>query len=100
MVKIKWTQPARDDLKAISEYISRYSKIYANRLIKSLINTTIKLEKMPYCGRIVPEVDSYSLREIIHNNYRIVYLVKSNNDIDIIRVIHTSRDFKQQEFVC
>lgn len=99
MVKIKWTMPARDDLKAINEYISRYSKIYAKGLIKSLINVTVKLEKMPYCGRIVPEVDSSSLREIIHNNYRIVYLVKPNGDIDILRVIHTSRDFKQ-EFVC
>ena len=99
MVKVKWTLSARDDLKAISKYISRYSNIYAKGLIKSLINVTVKLEKMPYCGRIVPEVDSYSLREIIHNNYMIVYLVKPNDDIDILRVIQTSRDFKQ-EFVC
>lgn len=30
----------------------------------------MKLEMMPRCGRIVPEMDSYGFREVIYQNYR------------------------------
>lgn len=73
MVKIKWTEKASGDLEAIYKYIARDSKVYASRFIKSLISATIKLETMPFCGRIVPELESYGFREIVYYNYRIVY---------------------------
>lgn len=51
----------------IGIYISRDSKRYAIRLVKSLINATAKLESMPFIGRTVPEFEIYELREIIYN---------------------------------
>lgn len=59
MGKIKWTEKASSNLQAIYDYIARDSKTYATRFIKSLIRATTKLEIMPRCGRIVPELESY-----------------------------------------
>ena len=63
MVKIKWTELASSDLNAIHKYISRGSKIRAARLVRYIINSTLKLETMPFCGRIMPEFEIYELRE-------------------------------------
>ncbi|CAN5243679.1 hypothetical protein BH09BAC3_BH09BAC3_24490 [soil metagenome] len=38
MVKIIWTEFALEDLKAIHEYISQDSKVYAGKFIEKLIN--------------------------------------------------------------
>jgi len=94
MVKIRWTELASNDLDAIRIYISRDSKRYAIRLVKSLINATAKLESMPFLGRMVPEFEIQELREIIHNNFRIIYIIKSNKDIDILAVMHSSREIR------
>jgi len=95
MDKIKWTEKAISNLQAIHDYISRDSKTYATRFIKSLIHATLKLEKMPRCGRIIPELKEYGFREVIFQNYRIVYrVVESSNDIEILVVIHCARNFE------
>jgi toxin ParE1/3/4 len=95
MGKIKWTEKASSHLHAIHEYIARDSKTYATRFIKSLIKTTIKLETMPRIGRIVPELENYDLREVICQNYRIVYRVRDNEDVEILAVLHAARNFKK-----
>lgn len=95
MGKIKWSEKASSHLQAIHEYIARDSRTYAIRFIKSLIKSTSKLEIAPRCGRIVPEFEVYGLREVIYQNYRIVYRVKDDNEhVEILAAIHCSRDFK------
>ena len=51
------------------------------------------LEKFPKFGRKVPEYNNSNLREILHKNYRIIYLVKETH-LEIISVIHGSRILK------
>jgi toxin ParE1/3/4 len=95
MGKIRWTEKASDNLLAIFDFIASDSKIYATRFIKSLINSTRKLETMPYCGRIVPELENYGFREVVYRNYRIVYRTLQNTaDIEILAIIHSSREIK------
>jgi plasmid stabilization system protein ParE len=47
MVKVVWTQFALDDLKAIHEYISKDSKVYADRFIEKVIRRVDQLEQFP-----------------------------------------------------
>jgi toxin ParE1/3/4 len=90
MGKIRWTEKASSNLQAIHDYIAKDSKTYAARFIKSLIKATAKLEQMPRCGRIVPELEDYGFREVIFQNYRIVYrIVESNENIEILAVMHS-----------
>ena len=95
MGRVRWTLKAANHLQAIHEYISKDSKTYATRFIKSLIKTTDKLKTLPQCGRIVPELENYGFRELIFQNYRIVYRINSTNtDIEILAVVHAAREFK------
>jgi len=50
------------------------------------------LETSPKLGRRVKESDDPNLREIIYRKYRIIYQIHENQ-LEIVRVIHGSRDF-------
>lgn len=96
MGKIRWTEKASANLQAIHEYIARDSKTYAARFIKSLIKATAILQDMPRSGRIVPEFENPELREVIYQNYRVVYRNKEgSDDIGILAVVHSARDVTQ-----
>jgi addiction module RelE/StbE family toxin len=94
MGKIRWTEKASSHLQGIHDYIARDSKTYATRFIKSLIKSVQKLQTMPRIGRIVPEFETFGFREVIFQNYRIVYRIKEGDEVvEILGVIHGSRDF-------
>ncbi|MFN5557485.1 MAG: type II toxin-antitoxin system RelE/ParE family toxin [Chryseotalea sp.] len=93
MVKIVWTDFAVEDLKSIHEYISKDSKFYADRFIEKLMERVEQLEHQPKSGRIVPEFDLETLRELIEGNYRIIYTL-STDSIAIVRVHHAARQLK------
>ncbi|HJH25728.1 MAG TPA: type II toxin-antitoxin system RelE/ParE family toxin [Methanophagales archaeon] len=95
MGKVKWTENASKNLKHIYEYIAKDSEIYATHFVKSLICATDKLETFPKCGRIVPELEEYGFREVIYQNYRIVYRIieiKDGKEVEILAVVHGARD--------
>jgi toxin ParE1/3/4 len=62
-----------------SEYISKDSKRYADRHIDKLISRVEQLHNNPNSGRVVPEFNIETTRELIEGNYRIIY--KVNPDI-------------------
>ncbi len=68
MAKVKWTETALNNIDAIAEYISIDSAFYATRFVKKLFEASIKLEKFPEIGRLVPELHIYKYREIILKN--------------------------------
>jgi len=93
MVNIIWTEYAIEDLRSIHEYISKDSKRYADRFVEKLMERVDQLENFPKSGRIVPEFNSATLRELIEGNYRIIYKI-SGNQIAITRVHHSARQLK------
>jgi len=93
MVRIEWTNPALNDLNEIHDYIARDSKNYANLFLKKLYDSVQKLKDFPNMGRIVPEIDDPKIRELIFQNYRIVYRIKEDY-IEILTVIHGSKLLK------
>ena len=94
MAKIVWTDLAKDDLGSIYDYISRDSKIYAGRYVDKLISRVDQLASNPKSGRIVPEINSEEIRELIEGNYRLVYRYKSHT-VTLLRVHHSARQMKQ-----
>ena len=92
MAKIIWSIKALDDLKAIYDYISSDSELYAFRFVDYLYHLVDVLEEFPKSGRIVPEKENPSIRELIYGNYRIFYRIKAAGGITILRVYHASRN--------
>ena len=93
MVKVVWTEIAVDDLRSIHSFISKDSKKYADRFIDKLIARTDQLEKNPNSGRVVPEFNVETVRELIEGNYRIIYKV-DQDFIAIVRIHHSARQLK------
>ena len=71
---IEWTEPAITDLGSIREYIGRDSEYYAARFIGRIIEIVERLEFFPEMGRRVPEAaEEENVRELLFQNYRIMY---------------------------
>jgi toxin ParE1/3/4 len=90
MVKIIWTEIALADLKSIHDYISLDSKFYADRYIHKLVSRVDRLTRFPESGKIVPEFNVNSIRELVEGNYRIIYKINVGS-IGIVRVHHAAR---------
>ena len=90
--KITWSSSALDDLREIHAFICRDAESYATRMIERILSAVEPLSDFPQLGRIVPERNDASYREVIVRPYRVVYR-NSVGRIDIIAVIHGARDF-------
>ena len=91
MGKIIWTEKAASHLEAIHQFIAKDSTVYANRFIKILISKTQILKKYPYSGRMLPELQDETIREIIYQNYRIIYRIPNKDVVTILAVIQGNR---------
>ncbi|MBY0386463.1 type II toxin-antitoxin system RelE/ParE family toxin [bacterium] len=94
-MKIVWTENAVQDLLSIKEYISLDSSVRAEQWILVLYNAGEDLINMPHRGRVVPEFNRDEIRELLIENYRLVYRVKAKC-IEVLTVFegHRSMDTK------
>ena len=90
--KLIWSPASRDDLHDIVRFISRDSPQRAEAFGYRLIAETDKLRDFPEIGRVVPEYDVSTIREIFVRSYRIVYRVNHERRlVEIARVWHAAR---------
>jgi plasmid stabilization system protein ParE len=94
--RIIWSKPARDDLKAIYDYIARDSKRYAIRVVQDIHDKVSILTGFPQVGVSVAEIGEEPVRELSIYSYRIIYEV-TPEFIYIHGVIHKRRDFKAED---
>lgn len=96
MAILVWSETSKNNLKEIYSYIAQDSRYYANSLINKINKSAKKLKYYPEIGRVVPEYQNVKIREIVFQNYRIIYQ-KSEKKIIILTVFHTSRDLSKFE---
>jgi toxin ParE1/3/4 len=92
MVKVVWSSRAVDDLRNIKRFISRDKPAAAALFGKRIFELTRRLKFFPLLGRVVPEKEDDSLRELIYGSYRILYHV-SDESVEIIHVHHSAQLF-------
>lgn len=94
MAEVVWTPRAFADIEAIGAYHAESAPGYAELLVRKLMQLAERLKHFPQSGRIVPEIGDEQVREVIHRNYRIVYLYEPGEDrVEILTVFHASRQF-------
>ena len=93
-MNLEWTEPALVDLESIWDFIKRDSEYYASQFIERIIDAVESLETFPEMGRNVPEAESKNIRELLFNNYRIIYQVETERVL-ILTVIHAARNLSQ-----
>ncbi|MEA2076312.1 MAG: type II toxin-antitoxin system RelE/ParE family toxin [Euryarchaeota archaeon] len=90
MAKIMWSPKAINELGRICGYIGENLEYYARIFAENVFKRIEQLELFPYSGRIVPEYNQPDLRELIYQNYRIIYRVKTGL-IEIVWITHGAR---------
>ncbi|HKR14042.1 MAG TPA: type II toxin-antitoxin system RelE/ParE family toxin [Pyrinomonadaceae bacterium] len=92
MAEINWTREAEIWLRDIYNYIAADDPDAATRTITEIYEKTQLLKTHPRIGyRYEPE-HSREVRILLHEHYRITYLIKPEGDIDIIGVFHGALD--------
>ena len=91
MVRLNWTEQSINDLSNIAEYISKDSVKYAAIQIRRIREKAQLLKKQPELGRVVPETQNEKIRELILGNYRIIYYIAGDTQINILTVHHSAR---------
>lgn len=86
-MKVRWTENARSQLRRIHRYISRDSRIYAQRMVDRLTARSKQIGQAPLLGAVVSEYDLPDVREVLEWPYRIIYRVKQH-EVQILAVIH------------
>ena len=94
-MKIYWTDESKKWLKDIHDYIAKDNEKIAKRVISEIISKTDILETFPRIGQRLSLWKNEEIRMILYGHYRIVYLKKSEEQIDILGVYHGKLDLKR-----
>ena len=92
MAEIRWTQEAATWLEDIHAYIAQDSPAAASRVVKGIYDKVQLLAQFPEIGyryRAEPEGD---IRVLLYGHYRIAYLVRGTEAVDILGVFHGALD--------
>jgi len=90
--RIVWTAQARSALDDILGYIAQDSPQAARAVLKKVLDTTEALSTLSERGRIVPEIDDPSIREVFVHSYRLIYEV-NREEVAVLAILHGARDF-------
>ncbi len=89
--RVVWTQSAWADLEAIADHIARDSPRYAGAFVREIRDAGRSLARLGERGRLVPEFNVPSIRELFVRNYRLVYRLTEKN-AEVIGFVHGARD--------
>ena len=90
-VPVIWTDEAKEDLRDVLHYLSRYPSAYVDDWSDQLSRKLNLLASFPEMGRMYPNRNLTYLREILIGNYRLLYIYL-NEQITIIRVKHQASE--------
>ena len=86
-MKIIWSPLAVDRVSEIAGYIAQDNPVAAESWINTVFKKVEDLKAFPESGRIVPETDNKTIRELIYGNYRIIYRLEEKR-ISVLTVRH------------
>ena len=86
-MKLTWSQLAIERTSEIAGYIALDNPAAAEKWVDKIFGLVERLYEFPESGRIVPEIQNKTFREIISGNYRVIYKYE-NSQILILTVRH------------
>jgi len=91
--RVRWTEPAWDNLERQAAYIAQDSPRYAAALIRDARDAARSLRQFPNRGRVVPEENNPSIRELfVFHSYRMLFQVfETSHEVHIIAFVYGGR---------
>lgn len=90
MTQLRWSPQSARDLEAIRDYIATESPRYAALVVERIMGAVERLTAFPESGRIVPERNDPTIREVIVKPYRVVYRLRPGL-VEVVTVFRASR---------
>ena len=91
--RVEWTARALTALDDALAYIAVDSPAAAERLLVSILDAAASLSELTERGRIVPELEEPSVRELIIPPYRLVYEYDESH-VWVLTLLHTAQEFQ------
>ena len=88
--RVVWSPRAVDDLEAVAQYIAADSTAYAAAVVKTILNTARNFSRLPFSGRVVPELGDESIREWFVYSYRVIYHI-DDETVTVAAIVHGKR---------
>jgi len=95
MARINWTHEAQTWLRDIFDYIARDNPGAAANVIDGIYERAQILIQFPRIGYRYEGVGDREVRILLYGHYRIAYLVKSEEEVDILGVFHGALDIQR-----
>jgi plasmid stabilization system protein ParE len=92
MAQINWTAEAERWLRDIYDYIATDNPDAAARVVDEIYNKVQLLQQFPEIGHRYDRHPNYHIRILLYGHYRVAYLIKSDDNIDILGVFHGALD--------
>jgi len=90
LAEVKWTDEAQTWLKDIYDYIAVEDSDAAGRTVGGIYEKTELLKHYPEIGHRYEAASLREVRILLYGHYRIAYLIKPDDNIDILGVFHGS----------
>jgi len=90
--EVIWTLQAQATLDEAIGYIAEDSVVAAQRMLDRALESAASLATLSERGRIVPELEIPTIREVLVQRYRLIYEVREDK-IEILAFLHGARDF-------
>ena len=95
MAKINWTAEAELWLKDIYEFIAQDNPKTAAKVVSSIYKKAQILKDFPEIGYKYKEDPEGDIRIFLYGHYRIAYLIRNKNIIDILGIFHGALDIER-----
>jgi toxin ParE1/3/4 len=92
MAELIWGDVAISDLESIFDYVARDSHQYARHQVERIYQSAECLRLFPESGRHIPEFPHFPHREVLIDNYRLIYRYATETErVFIVTVMHGRR---------
>jgi len=95
MVNINWTDEAEFWLKDIHDYITKDNPNIAKQVVNEIFTKTQILSTFPNIGYPYHNDEENEIRILLYGHYRIAYLIKDTESIDILGVFHGALEIER-----
>lgn len=95
-MKVTWAPLAQSQVADAFAYIAAERPAAALKWFERVVDAAASLSRLPDQGRLVPEADRESLREVLVTPYRVVYR-RDDEEVLILTVQHQRRDLNLEE---
>ena len=92
MAEIRWTTEAVNWLQDIRNYILQDNPKAAQKVVSDIYERVQILQEFPKIGYTYRKEPEGEIRILLYGHYRIAYLVKELNIIEILGVFHGAMD--------